>query len=59
MSNDNLSPGVTELLAENRELREKMNNIRSGLAFLAGRYESDNTVPLFEVVALLESGWSR
>lgn len=54
----NLSPGVLDLLAENRILRGHLGEVRERLAWLVGRYERSGTaIPLFEIDDLLSERW--
>lgn len=52
-----LSPGFLDLLAENRALRDQLGELRDQLAWLVGRYEVDNTIPMFEIEKLLSERW--
>lgn len=47
---------VTELMAENRQVRTELAELRYAVAYLTGRYSGDGVVPLAEVEALLGGG---
>lgn len=44
---------VTELMAENRQVRRELSELRYALAFLVGRHEKDGAVPVAKLEALL------
>lgn len=44
--------------SEYRAVRAELDHLRNELAWLVGRYEVDNTIPMFEVERLLSGGSS-